>query len=235
MTVSPTRSSHHPHIYEADDCRICLDNFESDNQCLLLKCGHIFHKKCLEDWNHKAAGEDCPLCRTRFTILPTKLEVLSETIRKSAYVTGVLFLWMGSSIASIAGAIGIGYVLKSLPSLVAYMRLQLDLHEPIGRLIDSRSSFTSACTDAMVRFLASIGTHLTSGTTVDPQYLKNHPPLISSSKDFAIALLILGAIAMTITTTTFLIINYSHQFSTRDRNARHIRYSGTRTSATSGP
>jgi hypothetical protein len=42
------------------DCVICLD---LNTQYKLLKCGHIFHEKCINKWLMKSRGS-CALCKT---------------------------------------------------------------------------------------------------------------------------------------------------------------------------
>jgi hypothetical protein len=47
-----------------EECPICLEIFgELDDDLLLctLKCGHSYHKKCVEDWLSK--NNSCPNCR----------------------------------------------------------------------------------------------------------------------------------------------------------------------------
>jgi len=41
-----------------DVCPICLENL-NENNTIKTTCNHIFHKSCLETWNH-----NCPLCRS---------------------------------------------------------------------------------------------------------------------------------------------------------------------------
>ena len=44
-----------------DNCSICIDQFEIGQFHRKLKCGHCFHKKCIDTWfkNHS----ECPMCR----------------------------------------------------------------------------------------------------------------------------------------------------------------------------
>ena len=46
-------------------CSICLTNIINDSY--KLKCGHVFHKKCILKWQKKSKKEDgsfsCPICR----------------------------------------------------------------------------------------------------------------------------------------------------------------------------
>ena len=51
---------------ENPNCAICLDGCidgedENDSGVVKTRCGHWFHKDCLEDW--KARKDHCPLCR----------------------------------------------------------------------------------------------------------------------------------------------------------------------------
>ncbi|KAG2297989.1 hypothetical protein Bca52824_034462 [Brassica carinata] len=49
---------------EADsECSVCLSTFEEDSDVNRLKCGHLFHKTCLEKWID-FRNVTCPLCRT---------------------------------------------------------------------------------------------------------------------------------------------------------------------------
>lgn len=45
-----------------DECAICLKCFKETEICwLLVKCGHAFHKSCVENW--LKINWSCPLCR----------------------------------------------------------------------------------------------------------------------------------------------------------------------------
>lgn len=49
-----------------EECPICLEIFgELDDDLLLctLKCGHSYHKKCVDDWLSK--DNSCPNCRIK--------------------------------------------------------------------------------------------------------------------------------------------------------------------------
>jgi hypothetical protein len=46
---------------EDNDCTICLEEFNNDEEIIKLKCNHFFHSKCIDDWIKK--NQSCPLCR----------------------------------------------------------------------------------------------------------------------------------------------------------------------------
>ena len=46
---------------EDNDCTICLEEFNNDEEIIKLKCNHLFHLKCIDDWIKK--NQSCPLCR----------------------------------------------------------------------------------------------------------------------------------------------------------------------------
>jgi hypothetical protein len=67
-------------IYYSDKCTICDTNYKKNqiNECQLLKCGHIFHEKCISTWVNQE--QNCPTCkRTLFVPISLK-DVMSEGI-----------------------------------------------------------------------------------------------------------------------------------------------------------
>jgi hypothetical protein len=50
--------------FENDTCSICLDDLYSDenqDEIIQIKCNHMFHKKCLDEWILQQ--RNCPLCK----------------------------------------------------------------------------------------------------------------------------------------------------------------------------
>jgi len=48
------------------DCAICSEHLyssEHDNSPTLLKCGHIYHRKCIHRWVVSERKKHCPICR----------------------------------------------------------------------------------------------------------------------------------------------------------------------------
>ena len=43
-----------------NECIICLENMGNNDELILVKCSHIYHKECLEKWIEKK--NVCPLC-----------------------------------------------------------------------------------------------------------------------------------------------------------------------------
>ena len=53
-----------------DECSICFKQMVKE--ITLLKCGHCYHKDCIEKWytvGMKKGKNTCPLCRAEFNIL----------------------------------------------------------------------------------------------------------------------------------------------------------------------
>ena len=48
-------------LEESEKCSICLENYKKDNIINELKCGHKYHKDCIDDWI--IDNNNCPLCR----------------------------------------------------------------------------------------------------------------------------------------------------------------------------
>lgn len=49
-----------------DECPICLEIFgelDDDKLFCTLKCGHSYHRKCINDWLFK--DNSCPTCRIK--------------------------------------------------------------------------------------------------------------------------------------------------------------------------
>ena len=43
-----------------EQCNICLDTYYSRQTITILKCGHKYHKNCLQKWFQKK--KTCPIC-----------------------------------------------------------------------------------------------------------------------------------------------------------------------------
>jgi hypothetical protein len=54
--------------YESKPCNICLEQYETSDDVVTLKCGHTFHTTCMQEWaksefSSKRATPSCPTCR----------------------------------------------------------------------------------------------------------------------------------------------------------------------------
>jgi hypothetical protein len=48
------------------DCAICINKIESNEYIRKLKCNHLFHKKCVDNWLKKnIENPSCPMCRSK--------------------------------------------------------------------------------------------------------------------------------------------------------------------------
>lgn len=43
-----------------NECIICLEDMKFNEDLILVKCSHIYHKECLEKWMNRKSV--CPLC-----------------------------------------------------------------------------------------------------------------------------------------------------------------------------
>ena len=48
--------------FENNECVICLEGMVINNKVKILRCGHIYHYKCINDWIKKKGEINCPLC-----------------------------------------------------------------------------------------------------------------------------------------------------------------------------
>ena len=48
-----------------DECPICF--YKLNSECIHLRCGHVYHKTCIESWKKKHREQwPCPLCRRKY-------------------------------------------------------------------------------------------------------------------------------------------------------------------------
>ncbi|MBA3956909.1 MAG: hypothetical protein H0X51_00740 [Parachlamydiaceae bacterium] len=68
---------------DQDECGICLSKYEQNvsNDCLRLKCGHIFHHACVERWILKK--KSCPTCRSYSVIILVPIRKIFNQARKN--------------------------------------------------------------------------------------------------------------------------------------------------------
>ena len=55
----------------SDNCCICMENLNDNNNIKILNCGHSFHRNCINQWNRNHPS--CPLCRTSTPIITTPI------------------------------------------------------------------------------------------------------------------------------------------------------------------
>ncbi|GKD04012.1 zinc finger, RING/FYVE/PHD-type containing protein, partial [Tanacetum coccineum] len=64
---------------EPVDCAVCLSTIEEDDEIQVLRCKHMFHRKCLDrcvEYQHMA----CPLCRDYLAVPRMVCELGRELI-----------------------------------------------------------------------------------------------------------------------------------------------------------
>ena len=47
--------------YGQDTCSICLDGYECENRVRVLRCNHVFHTGCIDNWLRRRPT--CPMCQ----------------------------------------------------------------------------------------------------------------------------------------------------------------------------
>jgi len=52
-------------VKDKECCCICMETFTKKNIRRELKCGHNFHKSCIDKWFLKSETLRCPICRTK--------------------------------------------------------------------------------------------------------------------------------------------------------------------------
>nr|AEQ19306.1 RING zinc finger protein [Brassica napus] len=62
-----------------NECSVCLSKFEEDSEINKLKCGHLFHKTCLEKWIDYW-NITCPLCRTPLVVVAADDQLVSYNV-----------------------------------------------------------------------------------------------------------------------------------------------------------
>ena len=55
-------------------CAICLNEVKSTRNNPPIRCGHVFHSHCLEEWKSKGKNT-CPICRKVFDVSQFKVTV----------------------------------------------------------------------------------------------------------------------------------------------------------------
>ena len=48
-----------------NECSICYSSYKFNNKiCKIIKCHHIYHENCINEWIIKYNNKTCPLCRS---------------------------------------------------------------------------------------------------------------------------------------------------------------------------
>lgn len=107
-------------IYNDDkECSICFYEYEEDlsKEKLILKCGHIYHKSCVEPWLNK--GKNCPVCRNTDIAPLSSREICTQGI------------WEGMKSATTTLAVSTIWIV-TMPTLTSMGTTANDHYEIIG-------------------------------------------------------------------------------------------------------
>ena len=94
-------------------CTICLNDVRATRANPPLRCGHVFHSRCLEEWK-KQGKNTCPVCRKIFDTAKFKVVV---TIQNNVTVASNSVTLTENSIFSVLDIFDINFDLEELPDL----------------------------------------------------------------------------------------------------------------------
>lgn len=81
-------------VQQRVQCPICLDDSELDWDT--ARCGHRFHKTCLNTWSEIYGHPFCPMCRAPLQPVPWTQAPFDNQLVKvvSVFIVYVLIIWM---------------------------------------------------------------------------------------------------------------------------------------------
>lgn len=72
----------HLHCNEPESCSICLNPARKTRGVKDLRCGHRFHKKCINEWSNRG-GNTCPMCRKTIDESKYKVSIIIENTEQN--------------------------------------------------------------------------------------------------------------------------------------------------------
>jgi len=93
----------HLHCNEPESCSICLNPARKTRGVKDLRCGHRFHKKCIDEWSVRG-GNTCPMCRKTIDESKYRVSIIIENTERNATNTWEL---PDFSVASLFGGLGL--------------------------------------------------------------------------------------------------------------------------------
>jgi hypothetical protein len=72
----------HLHCNETETCSICLNPARKTRGVKDLRCGHRFHRKCINEWAVKGGGT-CPMCRKPIDESKFKVSITIENTEQN--------------------------------------------------------------------------------------------------------------------------------------------------------
>lgn len=117
----------HLHSNEPEACSICLNPARKTRGVKDLRCGHRFHKKCIDEWSIKG-GNTCPMCRKPFDESKYKVSIIIENTERSTANTWPL---PNFSITNLLGNLGI----DDFNFGTSELRMNLETHDDMELLL----------------------------------------------------------------------------------------------------
>jgi hypothetical protein len=89
---------HIPKSSEPVCCSICLEDCQIGTKP--TKCGHVFHRSCMDKWRERSNGHSCPMCRTELSkpikfipsgdLMARLTEIARESADADAFIENVI-------------------------------------------------------------------------------------------------------------------------------------------------
>jgi hypothetical protein len=104
---------HVPKSTQIECCSICLDDCPIGTKP--TKCGHFFHRACMNTWREQANGNSCPMCRTELSkpafpfpsddILRRVTEIARDSVDAEAFMQNIVNTMSSGEIDVVLGLI----------------------------------------------------------------------------------------------------------------------------------
>ena len=75
-----------------DDCSICLDSLDNEEEVYTLNCEHKYHNDCITRWLH--TNPNCPLCREPVDADHRYVDDGIMTEERRQYIQGLKTVWL---------------------------------------------------------------------------------------------------------------------------------------------
>jgi len=138
-------------VFDSPNCGICRENYYPDtrlnqltkkiNKCLVLKCGHIFHEKCLTAC-FKLQQTICPLCRKTYSIPASKKKIVTRAALKAIGVFKYYAIFVVLMPAAVRAVNSLKYSSPFIPEEIMKSVFQND---PVSSILNATVTALAVC------------------------------------------------------------------------------------------